>query len=298
MNHSSNTYATLIGYIALLIWSSYALVIVGLNQIPLFELLSLMFIISFMCTSIKLTIKRQWSLIKQPAIIWVIGVGGIYGNDLVTIGALKNAPPIQVDLINYLWPILVVVFSGFLPNEKFSLRAVLSAFIGLMGIYILLTNGHGLNAFHFEYIKGYLLALAASIIWASYTLLSRFYHNTPREMIGMYFGIGAIISVGLHCFHESTVVPNMKQWILIAVMSFLVSGISYFMWDYGVKKGNIKLLGILTYGNPIISSVLLVIFGYAKYNTAIAVATFCVIAGALFGNEKLIKKYNVIGVKE
>lgn len=290
---NTNNYATGIGYLALILWSSMALITSKLHGIPLFELLFCAFFISFFLTSIKLTIKRQWYLIKQPFIIWIIGVIGIYGNDLTLVAAIKNAPPIQADLINYLWPILVIIFAGLLPKERLTIKHLTAGLFGLIGIFILLTNGHGITGFQMQYLKGYLLALLDAIIWAAYTLLSRHYNKTPIEMVGMYCGLGALISAFVHYRFEKFVPFTYQQFFLIILMGLFTSGATYFLWDHGVKKGNVKLLSILAYGNPIISCALLIAFDSARFSLSIILACLFVIIGAIIGNNRLAHKNTI-----
>lgn len=275
---TTNSYlATLTGYGALLMWSCYALMVTFLNDIPTFELLTIVFLGGFLIMAVRLTIRGEWNKIKQPWLIWLVGIGGIIGNDMANIAALKAAPPIQVTLINYLWPMLVVVLASFLPTEHFTKKHFISSIIGLMGIYILVTHGQGLAGFNWTYLKGYVLAFSGSLIWAIYCVISRYHSQTPIEMLGMYFGVGVIISLISHFSYENTIFPSSLQWLILAAMVLTTSGVAYYCWDYGCKKGDVKLLSILTYGNPVISTLVLIAFTPAQYNDYIAVACSFVI---------------------
>ncbi len=283
MVQKSNSWATVIGYGGLVLWSLSPLMVAQLNNIPTFEILTIALSISFFVIAIKLTIQKQWGRIRQPFLIWLVGVIGIYGNDLTYIAAFKYAPPAHVDLINYLWPIFVILGSGLLPSEKFTYRHLLAGLLGLTGFYILLSSGTTIADFQWGYLKGYLLALLDALIWAVYTLIARHYGKTPMEMIGMYCGIGALLSAITHFQFEPTVIPSFKQGLIIIIIGLSTSGTAYFLWDYGIKYGNFKLLNCLSYGNPIISILLLAAFHEADLDNDLILACFFVVAGAIVG---------------
>lgn len=264
-----------------------------LNGIPFFELLAIVFCGGFTIMAIRLTNRKEWHKIKQPWPIWLIGIGGIIGNDFANIAALKSAPAVQVTLINYLWPMFVVILASFLPQQRFTTKHIIASLAGLLAIYIAVTHGQGLAGFNWHYINGYILALVGSLAWAFYCVVSRYYYKTPIEMLGMYFGVGVIISLICHFYYESTVIPNAFEWFILAAMVLSTSGVAYFCWDFGCKKGNIKLLSILSYGNPIISTLLLMVFTTQHYNHYIAIACVLVVTAWLISSLKWshIKQY-------
>lgn len=252
-----------------------------LSRIPLFELLTIALSIGFILTLLKLSISKQWRCIKQPWYIWLIGISGIYGTDLLFYAALKHAPVAQIDLINYLWPIILIIATSLLPSEKCSWQHVLAGLIGLFAVYILLTNGQGFASFQAQYAWGYLLAFIEACVWVSYCLSSRIFYKTPIEMIGMYLGVGAIISLALHHHYETTIIPNGKEWLFLCCIGILASCGAYYFWDFAIKHGNIKLLSILSYGNPIISAGLLVLAGKAHLSPSLGIASLLIAIAAI-----------------
>lgn len=280
----SSPTATLIGYGALLMWSCYALMVTVLKSVPTFEILSVVFLGGFAVIACRLTKRGEWYKIKQPWLVWVVGIGGIVGNDFTNIAALKAAPPIQVELINYLWPMLVVVLTSLLPGERFTTKHFISGIVGLMGVYVLVTHNQGLAGFNWSYLQGYILALSGSLIWATYCIISRYHQKTPMEMLGMYFGVGAVLSLICHFSYEATVIPRLGQWGILLAMVVTTSGLAYYCWDYSCKKGNVKLLSILTYGNPVLSAILLIIFTSAQYSHYLAIAASLVVLASVISS--------------
>lgn len=277
-------FPTLIGCGALAVWSLYALVVSELvNNLPVFETLFLMFATGFVAMSIRITLKKRWHLLKQPLWIWIVGILGVCGSDIAYVTAVKYAPPAHVDFIDYLWPFLVILFTSFLPKERFTWQHLIGGFLGLLGVFLLLTGGKGLLGFQNSYLQGYLLALTAALIWSTYTVVSRNHPETPIEMIGMYCGIGMLLSGGLHCQFETWVMPSGSQGVMVGLLG-LSSGIAYLLWSYGTQKGNIKLLSVLAYFTPVISMGLLVFCGKEPMSFALVLACLLVLSGVVIGS--------------
>lgn len=275
--------ATVLGYLALLFWAGsgvYASVVVN---IPTFEVLSIAFLVSFSVTAILLTYRKQWHKVKQPLLLWVIGMLGVFGNDALFIAAFKHAPAAQADLINYLWPIFIILFAGFLPSEKFSAKYIIAAIFGFMGIFVVITNGGHLNNFESKYWLGYLFAFLEAVIWSIYTIVARHYKNTPSAMVGMYCGCSLILALVAHFGFESTVIPSTLELLVMVVIGLTAQGSAYFLWDYGIKKGNFKLLSVLSYANPIIGISLLIITGRSHYTSYLLIATLLITFGGIIG---------------
>ena len=274
-------YPTLIGYCALIFWALAAPFVVKIKTLPIFETLSVVFTVSFIFSATKLTFYKQWSKLNQPWILGIVGFIGIYGNDVLYIAAFQNAPAAHADLINYLWPIIVILLTGFLPNEKLTVRHLFAAASGFAGIYVLIGNGQ--TGFNQEYLLGYFLALMDALVWSAYTILARHYGKSPVEMIGIYCGIGAVFSIIIHFNLETTVMPSLGQWMILISMGLVTQCLAYFCWDFGIKKGNFKMLTILSYGNPVLSVFFLILFGMAELSSELFLACLLVTIGGAIG---------------
>jgi drug/metabolite transporter (DMT)-like permease len=192
--------------------------------------------------------------------------------------AMKNAPSIEASLIAYLWPILIVLFSSFLPGERLRWFHVSGVALGFAGITVLLLrDGFAVKQ---EYILGYVLALLCAVIWSVYSVVSRKLSSAPTMLIGAFCGITALLSLVCHLLFEKTVTVTGVQWISLLLLGLGPVGLAFFAWDHGMKKGNIKLLGTLSYVAPLLSSVLLVLFGRASFSLSLLVACALIMAGS------------------
>ncbi|MDC0864893.1 EamA family transporter, partial [Rickettsiaceae bacterium] len=125
---------------------------------------------------------------------------------------------------------------------------------------------------------------ASALVWSIYIIISRRYAKTTPELFAIYCGCGAIISVSMHLAFESTVIPNLKEGIMLIVMGITTHSIAYYAWDYAIKKGHFNILRILPYGNPTISVLALIIFGFAELTIELLISTLMIFAAGIIGS--------------
>ncbi len=272
-----------LGFIALFIWALTAVTTAYIKVLPTFEVLAIVFSVSFSFTALMLTYTRRWYVLRrQPKVLWLAGVLGIYGNDILYLTAFKYAPAAQADLINYLWPIFVVIFSGLLSNRTWQPKYFIAALLGFIGVYVLLTSA-GSIGFDSQYSLGYALALLDAMVWTFYVLIAARYVDSPSEMIGIYCGIGAVLSAICHFNFEITVIPNALELLVLIFMGLTSQCLAYLFYDYALKYADATLLTTSAYLTPILSVLLLVLFGYADLSLSLLIATVFVVLGALLG---------------
>src|ERR1700750_1037339 len=120
--------ATLIGLTAILMWSLLAVLTVATGRIPAFQLAAMTFAIGALAASLS-WIARPHAIraLRQPPLVWRVGVGGLFGYHALYFLALRLAHPAEAGLLNYLWPLLIVLFSALLPGERLSAHHILRA---------------------------------------------------------------------------------------------------------------------------------------------------------------------------
>ncbi|MES2212482.1 MAG: EamA family transporter [Pseudomonadota bacterium] len=275
--------ATAVGYVGVLMWALTATFTAELSTLPVFEILSIAFSINFSISFLRISLGNKWQQLRQPIGLWVLGIIGIFGNEMLYIMAFKHAPPAHADLINYLWPIMVIFLSSVILKEALSLKHIIAGLLGFFATYLLITNGQGLAGFHSEYAWGYVFAFCSALSWSLYTLVGKKYGETIPEIIGIYCGIGMLCSLILHVQLEPNVVPTLTQWIVLLLMGLTTHGLAYFFWNHGVKLGNYRLLSVMCYANPIISVSLLVFLGFAQPSASLWTSAALVSLAGLVG---------------
>ena len=278
--------ATLSGLAAIGLWSVLALLTVGTGPIPPFQLAMLTFAVaSLLGALVILRSGKGWAVLRQPPKAWALGIYGLFCYHALYFAALKLAPPAEAGLIAYLWPLLIVLMTALLPGESLSPRHVLAASLGLLGVIVLglgkgLTSGQGLS-FDVANWKGYLAALGCAVIWSSYSVLSRMQGDVPTEAVTGFCLATAVLSALCHLVFEKPVWgQSLVQWLSILALGLGPVGAAFFLWDAGMKRGDIRLLGTASYAAPVLSTILLVLFGLAAPHWTLALACALIVGGA------------------
>ena len=283
--------ATLIGGIAAVLWATLALLTTYAQAVPPFQLVALTFAIAFAVALAKCCIEGRaaFARLKQPWPVWLIGVAALFGYHALYFTALGHAPAVEASLICYLWPLLLVLFSALLPGERLRWWHLVGATAGLAGAALLVTRGGGVS-FRAEYALGYGAALACALTWSSYSVIARRMGQVPTDVVGGFCGATALFGLVAHLLLEKTVWPDAVGWAAIVALGLGPVGAAFFVWDYGVKRGDIKALAAFSYASPLLSTVLLVAFGRAEPGWSLAVACALIVAGAAVASRDLWRR--------
>lgn len=280
------------GVIAILLWSTLALFTVATSKIPPFQLTFMAFSVAF-TIGLGLWIKEGLGIIihlKLPWRVWIVGIYGLFGYHFFYFLALKSAPALEANLINYLWPLLIVLLSAFLPNEKLRWYHCVGALLGFIGAFVLLGFGKEI-VFSSQYGQGYMYALICAFIWSSYSVLSRYFGAIPTLSVGGFCGASALLSLGAHLIFEQTHIPNAQEFLAALGLGLGPVGVAFFVWDYGMKQGDIKLIGSLSYATPLLSTLMLTLFGRSAPSSAIWIACMLIVLGSIISSLPFFKGF-------
>lgn len=285
-SHLSRSTATFIGFTAVLLWSLLAFLTAASGTMPAFQLTAVTFAIG----GLSLLVIRPGAIkaMRQPLPVWLLGVGGLFGYHFCYFFALRNAPPLEAGLINYLWPLLIVVFSALLPGERLRWQHIAGCALALTGAVLVVTRGQGFG-FDAQYTIGYATALCAAVIWAAYSVLSRRFAAVSSDAIAGFCLVTAILAAICHVLLEQTVWPaDIWQWAALIGLGLGPVGLAFYVWDIGVKRGDIQVLGAASYSAPLLSTLILILTGYATYSHVILIACLLITAGAVLAAKDLL----------
>jgi drug/metabolite transporter (DMT)-like permease len=286
----SRNRATFVGFTAVLMWAVLALFSTAANAIPPFQLAAMSFLIGGVLGAVSWPFRPAAfkTLRQQDWRLWVLGIGSLFGYHFIYFTAIRNAPPVEVSLIAYLWPLFLVVFSAFLPGEKLRPHHILGVALGLTGAVVVITRGQGLGLS--DGLKlGHILALPCAIIWSGYSILARRFGSVPTDVVSGFCLAAAALSFLSHLVFEPTVWPiTSLEWFAILGLGLFPLGLAFYTWDFGLKHGDIMVLGALSYAAPLLSTLVLIGFGFTQYHWSIALACALITGGAVVAAKDMI----------
>ncbi len=273
--------------IALCVWSFSALLVSFSGHAPPFLTAAICFFISFSCNAIKWIVTKQSvrDIFRQSPWAYVVCIGGLTGYFAAYNVALKVAPIIEANLINYLWPLSIVVLSAVVQKTKISLETgigILTSFAGM--VFVLSSKGE----FHFgeNGFVIYIPAFMAVIFYGLYCVFTKIV-PFPSSFIGGCYLIGGVILLAIHLAFEPSYTFNISEAVPILLLG--ASTTSYTLWDRAMKTGDPIMLASLAYLVPFFSTFWLIVFGRGAWSPAVLIGGIMIVAGGLIANIRKIR---------
>jgi len=270
--------ATLAGCGALILWAFLALLSRLAAGIPPLQLTAMGFAIGGGVGLAVVLARGQAAALRQGPLAWAHGVGGLFGYHALYFLAFALAPALEVNLINYLWPLLIVLLSAPIRGLPLGPVRLAGVVFGFAGCALLVGTG---ASFPPEALAGFIAAAGCAVVWTVYSVTA----GTPRlarvptEAVAGFCLATAVLAAVLHLGLESTVAPDARQWLAVLLLGLGPVGAAFFLWDVGMKRGDPRLLGTLAYAVPVASTLLLIAAGEGELSWRAALATLMVAGG-------------------
>ena len=276
--------ATLIGFTAILMWSLLAVLTIGTAPVPPLQLNAICFALGGSIGLVWTGFGRGFSVLKGVSWkVYTSGAIGLFGYHFLYFTAFRLAPYAQTGLIAYLWPLFIVLLSGLLPGEHLRPLHLIGAGLAFLGAGTIVLGG-GMAAGPGAAI-GLGLAFLCALTWAGYSVLSRAMGTVPTEAVTVFCLLTSVLSGAAHLALEDTLWPaSATGWACVAGLGLGPVGLAFFTWDIGMKRGDIQMLGTLSYAAPLLSTLVLVLTGHATATPLLGLAALAITGGAVLAS--------------
>ena len=277
--------ANLLALGAIALWASLAALGVLLAHVPPFLLTGLALLAgSVIALPLSRFDFRQW---RVPPTTLAVGVYGLFGYHFLLFMALQNAPPVQANLVNYLWPLGIVVMAPlFLPGMSLTKRHLLAALMGFGGAALAILGGRPTDPDAPLWAWGYIPALMSAFIWASYSLLTKRVKPFPTSAIGTFALVSGVLALLCHVWLEPSVSLSGTDWALIALLGLGPLGGSFFLWDAALKRGDARQIGVLSFLTPLLSTLVLLALQGERPSLSVGLAALMIVGAAVIATRK------------
>ncbi len=256
-------------------------VLIGMNN---FAMLLFSNFISFITLGIYITFEKKWGVLKRYATkdylyMSFLGILGSFVYYILLYGAFSMATAQEVFIINYLWPVLVVIFAVFILNEQLTPVKIISILISFTGVVIIVTKGNMLSI-SFGSIKGDIMAFFGAVSFSLFSVLGKRVKYDDTIAVFVYFLAAFIVSLAFTPFSSIEKV-NVSIVVWLVINGVFANGISYIFWFYALKKGNIHIVSNAVYLTPFVALLFISLFLKEKIYTYSLVALTFIISGIL-----------------
>lgn len=273
--------STLHALSAIALWASLASLGTALAHVPPFLLTGAALIIgSLPSWPLVLRDRRAWAV---PPRTLALGVYGLFGFHFLLFIALRHAPPVEANLVNYLWPLgMVVLAPVLLPGTALRPLHVVAALLGFAGAAVAILGARGTGGAT-GFAWGFVPALGSAFIWASYSLWTKRVPAFPTSAIGAFGLVSGLLALGCHVLLEPATSLSARDWALVALCGLGPLGAAFFFWDRALKTGDARQIGILSYLTPLLSTTLLLLVTGRPLTGGIALAAAMIVSAAVMG---------------
>jgi drug/metabolite transporter (DMT)-like permease len=272
--------ATLLALFTVVLWSFLAFLGARVTHIPPFLVLGVALCVSGLVSALR---WREWRI---PPRTLLVGIAGIFGYHFLYFSALQRAPVIEASLMNYLWPLLIVLLSPlFLSGYRLRTHHLVGALMGLSGAGLIITGGR-VNL-DMGNLPGYLLAAGAALTWSSYSLMTKRLPAFPTAAVGAFCLSSGLFSLGAYYISGSGFPISSltgADWFSLILLGVGPLGTAFFTWDASLKRGDPRIIGSLAYLTPLTSTVVLVALGGQSLTWVSALAMLLIVGGAIIGS--------------
>jgi drug/metabolite transporter (DMT)-like permease len=233
--------------LAILLWASLAAVAGGsLARVPALTLLAL----ALACAAATLlAIERArgrspLAALRPPApgaaLLGLAGIGGYHACLFLSFeraAALGGTLLVEANLLNYLWPLLIVLLSAPILGERLGPREVAAALTGLAGTALTVTQGRGLDLSG-THISVHALAALAALIWAAYSCALR--RSSEKSALAFSCAAGAALAAAGALARGDRLRLEPEEAAAAAYLGVLPLGAAFALWERAVRTGPIQ----------------------------------------------------------
>jgi drug/metabolite transporter (DMT)-like permease len=272
------TRATGAGCGAIVLWALQALLVRDAAAIPPFALVALTFAVAGIAGLAWLAATGRLHETRQRPSAWLHGVGGLFGSNALYFAALSIAPAAEANLLNYTWPLMLVALSAATLGLRLTRWHSAGVALAALGCVLLLADG---ARFTEEAVFGYALALSGALLWAVYCVLCRRFQAVPSGALAGFYAGAAVLAGLCHALFEPAVTLDARAWALVLLIGLGPVGGALYLWDTGMKYGDLRVLGTLAYATPVLSTLCLVAGGFAPLTMFTLAAAILVATGGM-----------------
>ena len=273
--------ATLVGAVGIALWATETALITFTARLPPLQTVALAFGAAALLAPFAWWAARADPLaaFRQPLKVWIVTVGCLVAFHACVYYAVQNAPAAPAALLQGTTPLMIVLGSAFLPGERLRWWHVAGAAVGFGGVLALISGEGGASA---SDNPGFYLALVgiAAALWGIYSLLTRTFADVPTSAMGAFFFGAALLSGLGHLLFEAWIPPSAPEWVAIAALGAFPMGLALYFWDFGLKRGDLQALGGLSYFEPFLGALFVVLVGQGDLRISMVWAGILVVGGA------------------
>ncbi len=227
---------------------------------------------------------------KDLSYLFFLGLLGTYIYYLFLYLGYSQATGMEVLVVQYTWPIFIVILSIFILKERLSSKKIMAILLGFVGVITVLTKGE-FQSINISNISVILLVGAGSFCFALFSVLSKQIRKDPLGVTIIYFIAACIASFLSMLYYSKFAMPSLAEIGPVLLNGILVNGFSYVFWLVALNSAHASYLAPFTFITPILSAIYLILFFDEPIVPAYGIGLICVVLGGLVNTISFTKKH-------
>jgi len=279
-------YVTLV----ILFWSSSAAVgKLVLTNLDNFQVLFYTTLVASITLLLIVLLQKKGKIIKNYSTkdyltLFYMGCLGIFIYYLFYFGSLMLISAQETMIINYLWPMIIVILAIFILKEKFSIKKLIAIILSFIGVLIVISKGD-LN-FNIQDSLGVLFAFLAAVSYGLFSVLGK-KQNYDVIVATMFYNIFSfIITLITIIAFGKLILPNLFELMGLLWLGVFPGGIAYVFWFLALKQGDTSKISNFMYLNPFVSLVYIYLLVGEKILLSSVIGLLFIIGGIMLQVKK------------
>jgi len=269
------------------IWASLPVVSkLLLNGMSSFQILFWTMPIAAITLFLSSVFNGKWKVIKSYktkdylTFLW-LGFIGIFLVNGFLITAFMFAPAQEISIINYFWPIAVLLFAVIILKEKLTPKKIIGIVLAFIGVIIIASQG--LKTFSLN--LGALLAFLNALLWGLFSVLFKKYNYEAFTSMALFNAVAFIFTIPIILFTGLTI-PSFYEWMGLIWIGAVIWGLCYVFWLKALRKIETAKLSTAIYLVPALSLVYIAIFLKEQILLSSIIGLMIVVLGIIIQNKK------------
>ncbi len=199
----------------------------------------------------------KWKVMKKlsPKDYLIISLSGLPGTFLYYVfyyGGAAVMPASQAFIVNYLWPIMSIVFGCIILKEKATFRTLIAVLISFLGVGIVVCSDLS-QGFSSDSLFGAAMCALGAVSYGIFTALTKKYgYDKPISMMISYF-VTFLLTTGINFAKGDLFLPTSTQALGLAWNGILTMALASTSWVLALEKGKTQKISNLAYITPFLS---------------------------------------------
>ena len=247
--------------ISILIWSTIGVVTKWLQQaqignmqiVAASSLFGFAFLFAVCLFTGRLKLLRGMRA-KELLILSGVGLLGTFVYHLLLYSGIAYLSASQAIIINYLWPIMIVLFACLILKEPLTGRKLLAIGLSFLGVAVVTAGGDLLHV-EPQTLLGALFCVLAAVSYGLYSVLNKRLHVDELLAMTVFYGASALLSLVWIALRGDWFTPDLPQLAGLAWMGVFTYAIAYITWALAIDRGDTAKIANTAYITPFLTLV-------------------------------------------